>query len=97
MNICAREGCGKTYTKKTHNMKYCTDECCRLATNSRIMVDYYKNRDRKQGVVRWCSVCETTKLSRYNRSEICNGCKAKRVTEANSAVANMLKNAQLVS
>lgn len=96
MNICAREGCEVEYTKKTHNQKYCTDECCRLATNSRIMVGYYKTRDRKRGVDRWCEVCEG-KLSRYNSSDVCNACKTKRIADANASAVDMLRNASLVS
>lgn len=93
MNICAREGCDNEYIKKTHNQKYCSDECCKIATNQRIMVGYYKTRDRKRGVERWCEVCEQTKLSRYNPSDICSACKTKRIAEANNAAANMLRNA----
>jgi hypothetical protein len=91
--VCAREGCDNTYIKKTHNQKYCCDECCRLATNNRIMLGYYKTRDRQRGVERWCTVCEITKLSRYNPSEICSACKAKRISEANNAAADMLRSA----
>lgn len=97
LHTCAREGCDEQYLKKTHNQKYCTDECCRLATNSRIMIGYYKTRDRQRGVERWCEVCTSTKLSRYNPSDICAACKAKRISDANSSAVNMLKNATLVS
>lgn len=96
MNICAREDCEVEFTKKTHNQKYCTDECCRLATNSRIMVGYYKTRDRQRGVERWCEVCASTKLSRYNASDVCAACTAKRISDANNAAVDMLRNASLV-
>lgn len=91
--ICAREGCDVIYIKKTHNQKYCTDECCRLATNARIMLGYYKTRDRQRGVERWCESCGETKLSRYNPSDVCSACKARRISEANNAAADMLRNA----
>lgn len=94
---CARIDCSTTYIKKTHNQKYCTDECCRLATNQRIMVGYYKTRDRKRGVERWCQVCDATKLSRYNSSDVCSACKARRISDANSAAVDMLRNSTLVS
>lgn len=87
---CEREGCEETFIKKTHNQKYCTDECCRLATNERIMQKYYARREQRQGVARYCEECETTKLSRYNDGSICNGCKSKRTTSANDAVVQML-------
>jgi hypothetical protein len=35
--ICANKECAKDFEPKTHNQKYCTDECCRIATNRRIM------------------------------------------------------------
>lgn len=94
---CAREECGKEFILKTHNMKYCTDECCRLATNSRIMVGYYKTRDRLVlGIERFCEVCDNTKLSRYNESDVCAACKAKRTAKSNNDVVTMLRNASLV-
>ena len=95
--VCAREGCEEEFTKATHNQKYHNDECCRLATNQRIMLGYYKTRDRQRGVERWCEVCQLTKLSRYNPSDVCSACKAGRITEANNAVVDMLKNASIVS
>lgn len=97
MDTCAREECDAKYVRKTHNQKYCSDECCRLATNSRIMEKYYQRRDQRNGVVRFCVVCETTKLSRYNESEICNACKLARTVNANNAVAEMLSKATLIA
>lgn len=60
------------------------------------MLDYYKDKERLAGKVRYCKICETTKLSRYNRAEICSACQTERVAAANDAVLNMLKNASLV-
>lgn len=95
MNICAREGCEETYERKTHNQKYHNDECCRLATNQRIMEKYYAKRDQRQGKTRYCKSCEETKLSRYNDSQICSACKAKSEINANNSVIDMLINASL--
>jgi hypothetical protein len=95
--ICAREGCEEEFVKSTHNQKYHNDECCRLATNQRIMIGYYKTRDRQRGVERWCEVCKETKLSRYNPSDICSACKTRRVADANESAVNMLRNATFVS
>jgi hypothetical protein len=61
------------------------------------MVGYYKTRDRQRGVERWCEVCEKTKLSRYNASDVCSACKARRISDANTSAVNMLRNASLVS
>ena len=46
--ICHNKECSKDFEAKTHNQKYCTDECCRVATNRRIMEKYYeKNRNKR--------------------------------------------------
>lgn len=88
--VCAREGCEESFERKTHNQKYCTDECCRLATNQRIMEKYYARRDQRAGKTRHCAMCGITKLSRYNDSLICSSCKQKRETAANNSVLDML-------
>ena len=38
--ICASEDCENTFEKSTHNQKYCSDECCRIATNKKIRDKY---------------------------------------------------------
>ena len=35
--ICENKECKKKFTPKTHNQKYCKDECCRIATKKSIM------------------------------------------------------------
>lgn len=97
MNICARKGCESPYDRKTHNQKYCSDECCRLATNQRIMEKYYKRRDQRQGKIRFCSVCEKTRLSRYNDADVCAPCLTSSEIKANNSVVTMLRNASLAS
>lgn len=69
---CAWPDCGKPFQKKTHNQKYDTDECCRVATNAQIMSRYYKKKAIKNGAARYC-VCGT-KLSRYNEKDTCQAC-----------------------
>ena len=96
MIICAREGCNETFTRKTHNMKYHDDECCRLATNQRIMEKYYEGRDRKLGKTRYCKSCDKTKLSRYNETQVCAACKTKNEVQANQSVADMLMSASIL-
>jgi hypothetical protein len=65
--------CGAEYARKTHNQRYCTAECCRLATNERIMERYYERRDNRRGKERVCKRkgCNTT-LSRYNDELLCS-------------------------
>jgi hypothetical protein len=75
--ICSNKECAKDFDPKTHNQKYCTDECCRVATNRRIMEKYYERKAIKNGSVRQCSKCKA-KLSRYNTNTICAHCEKKR-------------------
>lgn len=89
---CARLGCDVDFNKKTHNQKYCSDECCRLATNAKIMEKYYAKRDQRSGKTRYCTVCGETKLSRYNDTLVCSGCATRKIVEANNSVVNMLNN-----
>jgi len=79
IRVCAHTECGIEFTPKTHNQRYHSDECCRLATNKRIMEKYYERKERRKGGRR---VCETpdcgTVLNRYNDLEVCGVCSAKR-------------------
>lgn len=71
--ICANKECAKEFEPKTHNQKYCTDECCRIATNRRIMEKYYEKKAIRNGAVRGCKKCGS-QLSRYNESNLCSIC-----------------------
>lgn len=93
---CDRDGCVEWFTKKTHNQRYHNDECCRLATNQRIMEKYYAKRDQRQGKTRLCQECGATKLSRYNDSLICSSCRTKRQIAANNEVLAMFTDSNLV-
>lgn len=77
--ICANDGCTNEFTKTTHNQKYCSDECCREATNRKIREKYYAEKERLSGKKRVCSTrgCKNL-LSRYNEDDICRECLAKR-------------------
>lgn len=92
---CDRPGCDEWFTKKTHNQRYHNDECCRLATNAKIMEKYYERRAQRLGHTRMCKSCNTTKLSRYNDDQICSPCKAKKQIARNSSVLDMLSRAAL--
>jgi hypothetical protein len=78
--ICFNKDCRKEFNGKTHNQKYCSDECCRVATNKRIMEKYYEKKAIKSGAFRPCKICKA-KLSRYNDSEICLSCDKKNITD----------------
>lgn len=71
--ICSNKECAKNFDPKTHNQKYCSDECCRVATNRRIMEKYYEKKAIKNGASRPCKKCNT-QLSRYNQGDSCSIC-----------------------
>jgi hypothetical protein len=71
--ICSNTECAKEFQAKTHNQKYCSDECCRIATNRRIMEKYYEKKAIKNGAYRACKKCNI-RLSRYNQAIICSSC-----------------------
>ena len=71
--ICANSECKKDFNPKTHNQKYCTDECCRIATNRRIMEKYYEKKAIRNGSKRPCTKCKA-QLSRYNTSSKYSSC-----------------------
>ena len=91
MIICARNGCEVAFDAKTHNQKFCGPECCRIATNERIMEKYYAKRDQRAGKIRYCGRCKETRLSRYNDSLICGSCSEATISAANKAASDMLK------
>jgi Cdc6-like AAA superfamily ATPase len=71
--ICFNPECKKEFTPKTHNQKYCEENCCRVATNKRIMEKYYEKKAIKNGALRNCKKCKAP-LSRYNQNNICVLC-----------------------
>lgn len=76
--ICANDGCTNEFNKTTHNQKYCSDECCREATNRKIREKYYAEKERLSGKKRVCKTrgCKNL-LSRYNEEDTCRECLAK--------------------
>lgn len=87
--ICAREDCQKEFSAKTHNQKYCSDECCRIATNKRIMEKYYEKKAIRSGSARYCSKCKN-KLSKYNYTAVCHTCEAKDKSDKKKKLLEML-------
>ena len=95
MYTCAREGCDNEFVKRTHNMKYCSAECCQQATNERLMVRYYEQKARRSGQTRLCKKCNTTKLSRYNDDDTCGACQLAGIEDAKAQVISMLSNSTI--
>lgn len=90
---CAYKECGKPFVKSTHNQKYCSDACCRIATNLKIREKYYENKERLNGKKRYCSVkgCKNL-LSRYNSDTVCQECLSKKETGKRNRLLGMIKN-----
>jgi hypothetical protein len=77
--------CKNLFPFKTHNQKYCSKECCRVATNKKIMNKYYIKKQRLAGAERFCVLCKN-KLSRYNSDFKCTTCQElERKNKANIA------------
>lgn len=86
---CERDGCEREFAKQTHNQRYHDAECCRLATNVKIMEKYYARRAQKLGLARHCDECGS-KLSRYNVDAICHPCSLSREIEKRDNVLTAL-------
>jgi hypothetical protein len=92
--ICAYEECEKDFEPKTHNQKYCSDECCRIATNEKLKDQYYEKKARLAGKQRICknSGCNVV-LSRYNDGKVCDKCIGKKKEAERKALIEMVRNA----
>jgi hypothetical protein len=91
--ICSNQGCDNEFEPKTHNMKYCGDECCREATNAKIKQKYYDKKARLAGKERICANrgCKT-KLSRYNSNMTCEPCEANKKMQERKEILEMILN-----
>lgn len=74
IRTCANPECSKNFKPKAHNQKYCTDECCRVVTNKRIMEKYYEEKAIREGKERMCDNGCGTVLTRYNLTSTCFPC-----------------------
>lgn len=94
--ICANDGCENEFERTTHNQKYCSDECCREATNQKIKQKARDKKSRLSGKQRICSArgCKTI-LDKYNESNVCELCNAKKRTKERNDLLEMLKNASI--
>lgn len=90
--ICAYKSCDNEFEPKTHNQKYCCDECCRIATNEKIKQKYYEKKERLAGKRRICKNkgCNVS-LSRYNPEYICGPCQAREKKKMQTNLINMVK------
>lgn len=86
---CEKPGCDIEFVKQTHNQRYHDAECCRLATNIKIMEKYYARRAQKLGLARYCGSCGS-RLSRYNSDSICNPCSLSLEVQKRNSVLDML-------
>lgn len=89
---CYYKECGKEFTPRTHNMKYCSDECCRIATNEKLRKDYYEKKARLAGKKRICKAqgCNVT-LSRYHEDNVCNRCANAKKTADRKQIVEMIR------
>lgn len=87
--ICSNKECRIEFDAKTHNQKYCSDECCRVATNKRIMEKYYEKKAIKNGALRICSMCKS-QLSRYNQSDICASCERSSQVKSRNMIMDII-------
>jgi hypothetical protein len=96
--ICANVDClnDKNFEPKTHNQKYCCDECCRVATNKKIMEKYYEKKAIRSGQKRHCKKCNSS-LSRYNTSTVCAKCDKSISTSDKEKVLRMLNDSGQIS
>lgn len=86
---CARPECSVVSRKTTHNQKYCSNECCRIETNRKIMEKYHEKAAIRRGKKRACKTCSTT-LSRYNESNICGACETRNRNENKDSAAMLV-------
>lgn len=89
MSKCANVSCNREFEKKTHNNIYCSPECCKIATNRKIMERYHKKKAMR-GKPQECSSddCQNV-LSKYNVGGLCSECEAKKKSDEMSAIKDM--------
>lgn len=91
MIVCANRGCKNKFNPKTHNQKYCSDDCCKIATNRKIKEKNSARLDRLAGKKRVCKNkgCGQ-KLGRYQEDNTCNVCQAKEREKDRQDILRML-------
>jgi uncharacterized Zn finger protein (UPF0148 family) len=94
--VCAYDECNNTYHQTAHNKIYCSDECCRKATNKKIMEKYYAKKRRRSGATIECDQCGAP-LSRYSDHSICAFCQGVKKKAGAEMVKNKLRNVKWAS
>lgn len=89
--ICSYSECDNEFTPGTHNQIYCSDECCKQATNAKIMERYYRKKARRNGTNLQCSECKQQTLSRYSDNEVCSSCRNAKKRRQDETIARRLK------
>lgn len=87
--ICALPECDEKFVKITHNQKYHSAVCTRIATNRNIMEKYHERSAIKRGLKRQCASCGTS-LSRYNETKICAPCQSEKKEKTDNQVQDMV-------
>jgi len=87
--------CGNDFEFKTHNQKYCSGQCCRVATNKSIMEKYYAKKARLSGKERLCEC--GCRLSMYSPDSICTLCQQQKKKDKTSIALEAMKNAVVKS
>jgi rubrerythrin len=90
MKVCADETCENVFSPNKHNQIYCSAECCRVATNRRLLDKYYEKKARLQGKVRTCKSCGQ-KLSRYNSQKVCSICQQAQDSEKKTNLKRLIE------
>ncbi|MEY4331357.1 MAG: hypothetical protein RLZZ196_95 [Bacteroidota bacterium] len=89
--ICDYEECNNQFEPRTHNQKYCSDECCKIATNLKIKEKYYYKKARASGVKFTCKNRGCSQiLSKFTTDLICENCKAKQRTKDRKEIMDIL-------
>lgn len=79
--------CESEFTAKRSNQIYCNEQCCKAATNKKILDRYHTNKAEKANKAIYCEC--GNKLSIYNKDIICHSCQLKKEHEKR---INLLRN-----
>lgn len=71
--------CSVKFDATRANQIYCKQECCKLATNKKLIEKYHKNKSKKTLDARTCEC--GAKLSIYNKDKTCYSCQSRRADE----------------
>jgi hypothetical protein len=69
---CANPDCNNKFEARRINQIYCSNECCRVTTNAKLIAKYHEGKN-KRNQVRQCEDCGK-QLSKYNPDSKCHAC-----------------------